>query len=115
VTKRTTSAALAAALTGLVLSIAWVRSTPTAAGTRSGATHFPDVTLTTHQGKDVKFYDLIKGKIVAVNVIYTNCQYACPIETRGSHECSSYSAIAWGGRSCSFLSLSIRTTIRPRC
>jgi protein SCO1/2 len=30
----------------------------------------------------VRFYDdLIKGKIVAVNLIYTTCKYACPLET----------------------------------
>ena len=80
-TTRTRSAAFAAALTLLIVSIAFVRPTPTGADTRWGAKYFPDVTLTTQDGKDVKFYDLIKGKIVAVNVIYTNCQFACPIET----------------------------------
>ena len=80
--KRTTrSAAFAAALLMLVVSIAMVRQAPIEAQSRWGAKYFPDVTLTTQDGKDVKFYDLIKGKIVAVNVIYTNCQYACPIET----------------------------------
>jgi protein SCO1 len=74
-------AAIAAALTGLVLSIGVARPTPTAAQTRWGANYFPDVTLTTQDGKDVKFYDLIKGKVVAIDLIYTNCQYACPIET----------------------------------
>jgi protein SCO1/2 len=47
-----------------------------------GATYFPNVTLTTQHGKKVRFYDdLIKGKIVAVNFIYTSCKYACPLET----------------------------------
>ena len=42
----------------------------------------PNVTLTTQDGVDVRFYDdLIKGKIVAVNLIYTTCKYACPLET----------------------------------
>ncbi len=72
--------ALAAALVGFVLSIALARPVRVAADGRKGAT-FPDVTLTTQDGKDVKFYDLIKDRIVAINVIYTNCQYACPIET----------------------------------
>ena len=49
---------------------------------RWGASYFPDVTLTTHEGKQVRFYDdLIKGKIVALDLIYTTCQYACPLET----------------------------------
>jgi len=49
---------------------------------RWGADFFPNVTLTTHRGQRVRFYDdLIKGKIVALDLIYTTCQYACPLET----------------------------------
>jgi protein SCO1 len=49
---------------------------------RPGADRFPNVTLTTHEGTEVRFYDdLIKGKTVAINLIYTTCQYACPLET----------------------------------
>src|SRR5262249_25427143 len=44
--------------------------------------HFPNVELITQDGKKVHFYDdLIKGKIVAIDLIYTNCEYACPLET----------------------------------
>lgn len=47
-----------------------------------GSNYFPNVTLTTHRGEPVRFYDdLIKGKIVAINLIYTTCKYACPLET----------------------------------
>jgi protein SCO1/2 len=74
-------AALLAALTGIVLSIAVLRPASVAANSRWGANFFPDVTLTTQDGEDVKFYDLIKGRIVAIDLIYTNCQYACPLET----------------------------------
>jgi protein SCO1/2 len=49
---------------------------------RWGADYFPNVTLTTHEGTKVRFYDdLIKGRIVAIDLIYTTCQYACPLET----------------------------------
>jgi len=49
---------------------------------RWGADYFPNVALTTHEGKVVRFYDdLIKGKTVAIDLIYTTCQYACPLET----------------------------------
>src|SRR5882672_3600139 len=49
---------------------------------RWGADFFPNVTLTTHRGQRVRFYDdLIKGKIVALDLIYTSCKYACPLET----------------------------------
>ena len=40
---------------------------------------FPNVTLTTHEGKKVKFYeDLLKDKIVLINFMYVKCQGICP-------------------------------------
>jgi protein SCO1 len=43
---------------------------------------FPNIPLITQDGKKVRFYDdLVKGKIVAIDFIYTTCQYACPLET----------------------------------
>jgi protein SCO1 len=53
---------------------------PAAADDPSG--RFPNVTLTTQDGVAVRFYDdLVKGKTVAITLIYTTCQYACPLET----------------------------------
>jgi protein SCO1/2 len=47
-----------------------------------GPDYFPNVALTTQDGKDVRFYDdLLKGKIVAINFIYTHCDFSCPLET----------------------------------
>lgn len=47
-----------------------------------GTNYFPNVPLTTQDGAPVRFYDdLIKGKIVAIDLIYTTCKYACPLET----------------------------------
>jgi protein SCO1/2 len=44
--------------------------------------HFPNIELIDQDGKKVRFYDdLIKGKIVAIDLIYTTCKYACPLET----------------------------------
>jgi len=49
---------------------------------RWGANYFPNVPLTTQDGKTVHFYDdLIKGKIVVLDMIYTHCVDACPLET----------------------------------
>jgi protein SCO1 len=49
---------------------------------RWGANYFPNVTLTTQDGTKVRFYDdLLNGKIVAIDLIYTTCKYACPLET----------------------------------
>ena len=47
-----------------------------------GADYFPNVPLTTQDGKTVRFYDdLLKGKSVAINVIFTTCTDVCPLET----------------------------------
>jgi protein SCO1 len=44
---------------------------------------FPNVTLTTHDGKKVKFYDdLIKDKIVIINFMYVKCDGKCPGTTQ---------------------------------
>ncbi len=49
---------------------------------RWGADYFPNVPLTTHDGKTVHFFDdLLKDKVVAVNFIYTHCPDTCPLET----------------------------------
>jgi protein SCO1/2 len=54
----------------------------TASTNRWGANYFPNVTLTTQDGTKVRFYDdLLKGKSVAINVIYTQCKDECPLET----------------------------------
>lgn len=47
-----------------------------------GANYFPNVALTTHEGEEVHFFDdLIEGKVVAINFIYTRCPDTCPLET----------------------------------
>lgn len=47
-----------------------------------GADYFPNVPLTTQDGKTVRFYDdLLKGKQVVINVIFTSCTDVCPLET----------------------------------
>ena len=46
-----------------------------------GADYFPDITLTSHDGERVRFFDLIEGKTVAINFIYTSCPDVCSLET----------------------------------
>jgi protein SCO1 len=41
--------------------------------------HFPNVLLTTHEGRKVRFYDdLLKDKIVLINFMYVKCEGVCP-------------------------------------
>jgi protein SCO1 len=52
------------------------------ASSEGGANRFPNVELITQNGDKVRFYDdLIKGKVVAIDLIYTTCKYNCPLET----------------------------------
>jgi protein SCO1 len=47
-----------------------------------GADYFPNVELTTHEGRHVRFFDdLIHDKVVVINFIFTSCTNACPLET----------------------------------
>jgi protein SCO1/2 len=47
-----------------------------------GASYFPNVPLITQDGTTVHLYDdLLKGKAVAINLIYTSCKDECPLET----------------------------------
>lgn len=49
---------------------------------RWGADYFPNLPVVTQDGKTLKFYDdVIKGKIVVVSFIYTNCPDICPLTT----------------------------------
>jgi protein SCO1/2 len=81
--KRQAGRAQVAALWLTALVFAVFHAVPAAAdNARWGAGYFPNVTLTTQNGTPVRFYDdLVKGKIVAINLIYTTCKYACPLET----------------------------------
>jgi len=71
-----------AALFLIFSSVAIVCAAPPDGNSRYGANYFPNVLLTTQDGKTVHFYDdLLKGKIVAIDLIYTHCEFSCPLET----------------------------------
>jgi len=74
-----------ATLISLILIAAFaivIAAKPAAANGGAESSHFPNVELITQDGKKVHFYDdLIKGKIVAIDLIYTTCRYSCPLET----------------------------------
>ena len=65
----------AVASASLVAAVA-VPSLPPAFATNPwGANYFPNVSLTTQDGATVRFYDdLLKGKSVAINLVYTRCK-----------------------------------------
>ena len=47
-----------------------------------GADYFPNYELTAHTGEKLRFFDdLIAGKVVAINFIFTDCTDVCPMET----------------------------------
>jgi len=53
---------------------------PLAAETQRFKPVIPDVPVLTQDGKSVHFYsDLVKGRAVAVNFIFTNCKTICPL------------------------------------
>jgi protein SCO1/2 len=44
--------------------------------------YFPDVPLVSHEGRRVRFYsDLLKNKIVVLNLMYADCTSSCPLIT----------------------------------
>ncbi|MGJ7582823.1 SCO family protein [Variovorax sp. RHLX14] len=85
-----------------------------AAGPAVGGS-FPDFTLTTQEGVKVRFYeDLVKGKSVAINVIYTSCKDECPLETARLAEVQSLLGNRVG-KDVSFISISIDPEVdRPQ-
>lgn len=47
-----------------------------------GSDYFPNTLLTDQDGRQVRFFDdLIKGKVVVINFIFTSCSDSCPLET----------------------------------
>ena len=53
------------------------------ADTERARNYFTDTELTTHEGNKVQFYsDVLDGRIVMINVMYTNCKGSCPMLTQ---------------------------------
>lgn len=56
---------------------------PMARPQRDPAAYFSDRELLTHEGRKVRFYsDVLKGRTVVINTIYTGCKDACPLITQ---------------------------------
>ena len=60
-----------------------------AGGTRDARAYFTDLELQTQDGRKVRFYsDMLEGRAVLINVIYTSCKDACPLITKQMLEVS---------------------------
>lgn len=93
----------------MLLAIAcWLAIGPgTASAAPMGADYFSNIVLTTQDGRQVRFYDdLLKGKSVAINVIYTSCTDECPLETARMAEVQRMLGTRMG-RDIQFYSISI--------
>ncbi|AVD90322.1 MULTISPECIES: SCO family protein [unclassified Pseudomonas] len=56
-------------------------------GTRDAHTWFTDTLLVDQNGRALRFYsDVLKDKVVMLNVIFTHCNDACPLITRKLQE-----------------------------
>src|SRR5947207_11251101 len=102
----------AALLAGAVV---FLRGGPASADNRWGADYFPNVPLTTQDGATVRLYDdLLKGKSVAINVMYTSARTSARSRPHGSRSCSAFSASAWERTSSSTRSPSIPNGTRRK-
>ncbi|MFL5429129.1 MAG: SCO family protein [Myxococcales bacterium] len=76
------TAAAAALLAAAMAFAPPARASSAPGGSRFGPGYFPNIPLVTQDGKTVRLYDdLLKGKTVAIDLIYTHCKFSCPLET----------------------------------
>lgn len=81
VTRIRTVSGLSALLVGaLALGDTATAAAATPAGAaRSAKEYQPGAELVTHEGKSVRFYDdLVKGRVVLINMMFTTCASICP-------------------------------------
>jgi cytochrome oxidase Cu insertion factor (SCO1/SenC/PrrC family) len=107
-TARTLMPALTAFLMFVATVIAgWPGDARAAGEAPWGAGYFPNVPLITQDGKKVRFFDdLIKGKVVAINFIFTGCSESCSMETARLREVQDLLADRMG-KDIFFVSISI--------
>ena len=75
-----------------------------------GAKYFPNLVLLTQDNEPVRFYDdLLKGKIVVINFIFTTCTGICPPMTANLAKVQSYLG-EHVGREVNFISISVDPT-----
>ena len=74
---RTIAAGLLLFTTLLLLAV-----NPASAGAKRGVDYFTNTPLINQDGETLRFYDdVIKGKVVSINFMFTSCGDSCPLET----------------------------------
>ena len=74
---RTIAAGLLLFTTLLLLAV-----NPASAGAKRGVGYFTNTPLVNQDGETLHFYDdVIKGKVVSINFMFTSCGDSCPLET----------------------------------
>jgi len=69
--------------------------------------YFTDLPLLTQEGREVRFYtDMLKGRLVLISFIYTNCTEICPILMPNLVEIQNDLGDRFG-REISFISISV--------
>lgn len=63
----------------LALAVACLGATAQPAPGSIPAPRLPDVKVRTQDGREVRFADLIAGRTVAINFIFTSCNGVCPL------------------------------------
>jgi len=68
---------------------------------------FTDTRLVDQEGREVRFYsDLIEGRVVAMDFVFTRCKMACPLLTEKMNRIREALGPAFG-REVSFISMSV--------
>ena len=70
---------------GASVSSAAAVSTPAsdAAAEEKARNYFTDTEVIDQNGKKMRFYsDVLKGRVVLISFIFTNCEYACPMQAQ---------------------------------
>jgi protein SCO1 len=80
--RRRLLARLGGSALGLIVGPSTARTDPQVVSGHTFQTTFPNVTLTGHDGRSYRFYDdLIRGKVVGLNMMYAACSRTCAVAT----------------------------------
>jgi cytochrome oxidase Cu insertion factor (SCO1/SenC/PrrC family) len=77
------SVAMLVTISVTTVAVASTASADTTAAESKARNYFTNLEVVDQNGQRLNFYDdVLKGKVVAINFIFTNCQGACPLMTK---------------------------------